>query len=116
MSPTMYKLRWHGDEIIAASEAAMKAGIDETMGRCVEMAKSLVRVDTTTLQGSIRFTPTKVSGKGAEGSWGSYDVNYAIYQELGTYKMPAKPYLRPAADFNYGQLAARIRRRMGTGI
>lgn len=107
------RLIWRGAAVAAKVRAAEMVGIDVTMARCVEMAKTLVRVKTATLQGSIRFEPARPTGAGVVGLWGSFDVNYALWQEIGTSKMSAKPYLRPAGDFEYGLLAARIRRAFG---
>lgn len=107
-----YTLNWRGPMVIAKCKAATIIAVNLTMARCVVMAKGLVRVQTATLQGSIRFTPARAGGGGVVGEWGSFDVGYAIYQELGTYKMSAKPYLRPAADFEYGLLGSRIRAAM----
>lgn len=103
-------VKWNGKKIAAKVRAAEMIGIDQTMGRCVIMAKQLVRVDTATLQGSIRFEPARPTAGGVMGRWGSFDVNYALWQEIGTRYMTAKPYLRPAGDFEYGLLRARIRR------
>ena len=49
-------------------------------------------VDQGRLKGSIKF---KV--KGDEVQIGT-NVEYAVYQEYGTYKMAAHPFLRPALD------------------
>ena len=56
--------------------------------------------------------PAKVVADGIVGLWGSFDVNYAIYVEMGTGRMRAQPYLRPAADHQYPMLAERIKRRV----
>lgn len=103
-----FNLRWLGAAIVARAESAIDRGLEETAARCVVFAKGQVRVRTATLQGSIRYEPPR----GNSVLWGSFDVNYAIYQEMGTYKMAAKPYLRPAADAEYPQLASRIRAAM----
>jgi HK97 gp10 family phage protein len=111
--PATYNLKWRGEAISAKAIAASVAAVNETMARCVTMAKDLSPYATGALQGSIRMEGASAGGGGVEGVWGSFDINYAIYQELGTYKMAAHPYLRPAADFEYGLLEARIRRHMG---
>lgn len=102
--------KWNGRKLAAKARAAQMIGIDQTMARCVIMAKTLVRIKTATLQGSLRFEPARPSAGGVRGRWGSFDVNYALWQEIGTSKMSAKPYLRPAGDFEYGLLGVRIRR------
>lgn len=104
------RLDWKGDDVHKRMLRAAANGIDRTLAPCVNDAKGLVRVKTATLQGSIRFEPAEIHGTRISGLWGSFDVNYALWQEIGTHRMSAKPYLRPAADRNYGQLAANIRR------
>ncbi len=106
-------LKWRGKEVRQSVIAAVIAGTDETMAVCVIDAKNLAPVDTATLQGSIGIVqPAQEEGGQVVGMWGSQDVEYAIYQELGTHKMKAQPYLRPSADKNYGGLNERIRRNL----
>jgi hypothetical protein len=109
--PASYSLAWRGGAIVGRTKHATRQGLEETLARCVTMAMGLVRVEFGTLQGSLRY---EMLGN-EEGEWGSFDVNYALFQELGTWKMTAKPYLRPSADFEYPMLAARIRRAMAMG-
>ena len=106
---TSYKITWKGEIVKANVRAAAAMGINETMGDCIIMAKQLVRVKTATLQGSIRLTPAIQLGNHVRGVWGSFDVNYALWQEVGTSKMSAQPYLRPSAAAHYSSLAGRIR-------
>lgn len=103
-------VEWNGAKLAAKARQAEAIGINQTMARCVTMAKGLVRVDTSALQGSLRFEPARPTAQGMAGQWGSFDINYALWQEIGTSKMAGKPYLRPSADFEYGLLGARIRR------
>lgn len=103
------RVDWRGDEVKRNVNRAAAKAVDETMGKCVVRAKQKVRVKTATLQGSIRFDPAVVYSRGVRGTWGSFDVNYALWQEIGTSRMSAQPYLRPAADAEYPQLADRIR-------
>jgi len=103
-------LKWEGPALAKRVRKAEMIGVNQTMARCVTMAKGLVRVDTSALQGSLRMEPAVPFGGGVRGRWGSFDINYALWQEIGTSKMSAKPYLRPSADFEYGLLGARIRR------
>ena len=107
-----YTLVWKGDLVVMKAQRAAILGIDQTMAACVTMAKELVRFRTGALQGSLRMEPAKRSGGGIKGTWGSFDINYAIWQEIGTSVMTAKPYLRPSADFEYGRLESRIRANM----
>lgn len=105
-------LRWRGDEVRRAVMAAARGGIDETMARAVVEAKRRVPVLTGTLQGSLQMRPARERGGGVVGLWGSFSVQYAVYVEMGTGRMGARPYLRPAADQEYPGLAGRIQRRL----
>lgn len=65
----------------------------EAVGLQVEgYAKMKAPVDTGRLRNSI----THAVAKDEQAVYVGSDVFYAPYQELGTVKMPAQPYLRPA--------------------
>jgi HK97 gp10 family phage protein len=68
----------------AALERALRAGVRGARRRA-PVRKGVLRDSIT---GEIQ---------GGRAVWGS-DVDYAAYQELGTFKMPAHPYLRPSLD------------------
>jgi len=108
---------WRGDEIRAKMVRAAKWGIDKTMSKAVVYAKSQLWLGhglrTATLQGSIQMRPAEERGRAVVGQWGSFDVHYAIFVELGTSRMKAIPYLRPAADVEYPKLAKRIKAAFG---
>lgn len=108
-----WRIHWRGAAVRAAVEAAAIAAINETMGECVTMAKVLVRKKTTNLQGSLRLEPASRRGTSIVGTWGSFDVNYALWQEIGTSRMSAQPYLRPSGDTHYPKLSGRIKARVG---
>lgn len=106
-------LRINTEQLRDRMRTATRRGIDETHAACVRMAKSLVRVDTATLQGSIQFKPAREKGgQITAGEFGSYGVDYAIYQEIGpvsgTRVWAYTPYLRPARDAEYPRLAERV--------
>jgi HK97 gp10 family phage protein len=107
-------LNWRGPEISAKVKAASKVGVDATTAACVTHAKSNHpwKNETGTLEGSLQMRPAEESGESVRGEWGSFDVLYAIFQELGTVHMAANPYLRPAADAEYPNLAGRIKAAM----
>lgn len=129
-------LKWYGKEVTAKLRRAQIAGINATMGASVTHAKRNHdwKNQTATLEGSIAIAePGQSTANGARGVWGSRDVRYALIHELGgvirpvraralTFRaadgsfvtvqqvtIPASPYLRPAADTEYPQLAGRIR-------
>lgn len=105
-----FSLDWQGNKIKQIVFEACRLGIDETTAAAVTPAKERVRVRTRLLQGSIQSRPAKRDGNRIVGSFGSYDVNYALWQEIGTSKMSGQPYLRPAADQEFPKLSERIKR------
>ena len=128
-------LIWRGDEVMGKMARAQIFGINKTMAEAVEHAKRnhTWQNRTGTLEGSISIAEfAHVSGTAVRGTWGSKDVVYALIHELGgkivpvrakrlvfqiggawrsvlSVTIPARPYLRPAADATYPRLAANIR-------
>ncbi len=105
-------LDWKGDELISRFRRAQVEGIKATMAAAVIHAKRnhpwINR--TGTLERSIDISEhATVTRTGARGLWGSLDIVYALIQELGGQFIPARPYLRPAADAQYPGLARRIK-------
>lgn len=71
-------------------------------------ARQKAPIKTGTLRRSIH-TNVETAGDGAVARIGT-NVEYAIYLEMGTSRMRARPYLRPAFDGNRNQALAEIRR------
>lgn len=132
-------LRWEGRKLTARMRAAQVEGVNRTLSACVIHARRnhAWRNRTGTLEGSIDVVDYAADGPldtPVRGRWGSLDVRYALIHELGgwitakTAKalrfrlpdgawamvkrvfIPARPYLRPAADAEYPKLSQRIRR------
>lgn len=129
-------LTWNGPALTAKMRAAQKLGVNATMSECVRQAKANHPWENQTgiLEGSIKIAEfARDEGAGVVGTWGSTDVRYALIHELGgvivpvraqalkfrlpdgtfrivkSVKIPARPYLRPAADAVYPKLAGNIR-------
>jgi len=104
------------DEVQDAGKRAAQDAMDETMALCVQRAKATVRVDTAALQGSIMFKPAHYEGDMLVAEWGSFGIEYAIYQEIGpvsgSRSWAFTPYLRPARDAEYPHIVERIAKRM----
>jgi len=101
------RLEWFGDRVKARVREAERLAIDETTAACIDPAKNRVHVKTRILQGSIQFRDAEEEEGRVVGRWGSFDVNYAFWQEV----LPeprGRAYLRPAADEEYPKLARRI--------
>ena len=129
------RIIWNGQQVITKMRRAQKHGINKTMQQAVVQAKNNHewKNRTGTLEGSISIAEfAHPSGGGFKGLWGSKDVVYALIHELGgkivpvrakalmfrvagkfvsvqSVTIPARPYLRPAADATYPNLAANIR-------
>lgn len=129
-------LKWNGPALSAKMQAAQIRGVNKTMSDCAQQAKANHTWQNRTgiLEGSIDIAEgASPNGVGVEGSWGSKGVKYALMQELGgvivpvkakalaipqpdgsvrfvkKVTIPARPYLRPAADALYPQLAGNIK-------
>lgn len=135
-------LDWKGDAVKAKVGAAAIAGVNKTMGQAVTHAKRNHdwRNQSGILEGGISIDVfAQREGNGVRGTWGVFDVVYALAQELGAVikpvnakalaipqpgggvrfvkqvTIPARPYLRPAADVWYPQLGANIRKALAAG-
>jgi hypothetical protein len=129
-------LKWNGPAVTAKLKAAQVAGVNRTMGQCVNQAKRSHNWQNRTgvLEGGITIVGYAApEGKGVKGTWGVHDVRYALIHELGgvirpvraqalaipqpdgsvrfvkSVTIPARPYLRPAADIFYPALVGNIR-------
>lgn len=129
-------LRWEGDAITARMRQAQIDGVNKTMADAVIQAKTnhAWQNQTGVLEGSIKIAGfARPDATGVVGTWGSTDVRYALIHELGgvivpvrakalkipqpdgsfrfvkSVTIPARPYLRPAADAIYPKLAGNIR-------
>ena len=105
-------LTWEGDKVKKKMNNCIMTGINQTMSSASIQAKFnhpwFNR--TGTLEGSIRpVVAAHQVGNEFVGLWGSVDVKYAVFLELGTKFFPPFPYLRPAANAQYPNLARNIR-------
>lgn len=94
----MIDIKWYGNEVNGTVDAAIEQFL-ETAALIVQGdAINRCPVDT----GHLRQSITK-EVKDKEARIGT-NVHYAPYVELGTVKMKAQPYLRPALDENKNKL------------
>lgn len=87
------KLDINTDKVKQATQAAIDRALEICGGKAESYAKQLCPVDTGNLRNSITHEKeddrTEVIGS---------NVEYAPYVELGTYRMKARPYIRPAIE------------------
>lgn len=77
--------------VIAAKNAAIKRALEMIGLQAEGYAKSLAPVDTGRLRNSINHTQISDDTEQI-----SAPVEYAVYQEFGTMKMAAHPFMKPA--------------------
>ena len=115
-------VEWRGPAIQAALVEAARRALIETGGEAVTEAKRITgneAYDTGALQGGIMIDPADVQvdgglvslNWGVDITWGSHDVNYALYVETGTGGRPGVYMLRRGQDHAVADdaLAKRVR-------
>lgn len=105
----MPRVDWNGDAVKRRMLEATRRGADVTTSACVRYAKPLTPVITATLQGSIKIEPATLQSDKVVARWGSFDVNYALYVEVGARGRSGTYMLRRAADAEYPRFAQNIR-------
>lgn len=75
-------------------EKQVERGMEDAADQVVRKAKQLVPVDTGKLRASIDYELDKVTSGYVARIFA--ETEYAIFVEMGTRKMDAQPYLRPA--------------------
>ena len=108
------KLTWNGDQVQKQTLEAARKGLNATLADCVLQAQQsgyvpVAKVAGGTLRSSLRFEAAKSSGNTLMGSFGSYTINYALWQEIGTRFFAGKFYLRRSADIHFKQIPERIK-------
>lgn len=130
------KLTWNGKAVSAKMKAAQQTGVNQTMAEASAHAKNnhAWQNQTAALEGGIGIVDYAAPADGGvKGTWGVQDIIYARIQEEGgtivpknakalaipqsdggvafvkSVTIPARPYLRPAADAKYPGLIKNIR-------
>lgn len=100
----------HVPQVKAASADAKSTALEIIGGVAESYAKAACPVDTGRLRNSITHQQesenVEVIGT---------NVEYAAYVELGTVKMAARPYLRPAAENHAGEYQGILKSVYGSG-
>jgi HK97 gp10 family phage protein len=100
-----YVKDWRQDELMASIRRRITSGMGNACQFAVGQAKSKAPVRTGLLRSKIgyevRAEPGAIVGRvGVQVEAKDSTIGYSLYQEMGTYKMPAHPYLRPAVFGN----------------
>lgn len=93
-----FKMTSHKDEAISGMEMARMRALEIIGMKAEKYAKALCPVDTGNLRNSIAHQ-TVGNNEVHIGT----NVEYAPYVELGTVRMSARPYLRPAVSAHLGE-------------
>lgn len=107
----MAKLKWHGDKAIKNMEQAVNMALEASALLVEGQAKAFAPVDTGNLRNSITHEVEPQEARVGT------NVSYGVFQELGTSKMAAQPYLNPALEMNRSNIkkifASAIKEAMG---
>ena len=112
------KVTSHRREVVDAMERGKEAALEAIGAKCAGYALMLAPVDTGRLKNSITWATRQTEGRMyqySDESGNGYtdhvgtgvpddavcigtNVEYAFYQEMGTSKTPAQPFLTPAVE------------------
>lgn len=95
--PLDFKFTDNSDAVRSAVESRIQVALEAVGLTCERKAKELAPVDTGNLRNSLTHLVDDTT------VYIGTNVEYGKYQELGTYKMKAQPFLRPAVEQNIGE-------------
>lgn len=104
-----FRFTWRGAEVANAFEDAIQDALDETGDAARQAAQDKCPVDTGLLRDSIFAIADVGEGAHRRKLIVGADAPYAMFVELGTSRMVAQPFLRPAIDQEAPKLTQRIR-------
>lgn len=82
--------------LLARAEAGMRDGVQQCAEDFVGKAQAAAPVDTGTLRASIHVESITGGGSSVTATVATGgEADYAIYVEMGTYKMAAQPFMGP---------------------
>jgi HK97 gp10 family phage protein len=109
-----FRMTWRGAEVAQALDDAVQTAMQETAEAAKAAAEERCPVDTGLLKSSI-FAQVDAPGASARRTLTvGADAPYAAYVELGTSRMAAQPFIRPAVDAEAPRLTERIRAAIGS--
>jgi HK97 gp10 family phage protein len=107
------KLERAGDDASKAVAEGLQLGAQVIVGAAKQIIREKDIIDTGNLLNSVQSWPPEYTTGGQGGKTQvSVDigtpVEYGVYQEFGTSRMGARPWLRPAFDENVGKARAAV--------
>jgi HK97 gp10 family phage protein len=102
-------LTWRGAEVGNAVRRATIAGMKETLEAAVKQAKENAPVRSGALRDDIQYHGPFEGDKRITGTWGNFNIPYALFVEFGTVNMAAQYYLTRAKDQEHPKLNERIK-------
>jgi HK97 gp10 family phage protein len=109
-----FRFDWRGAAITAKITEAVLQAMDETADAAKSAAQERCPVDTGRLRDSIDAIVDQSGGSQRRRLTLFAAAPYALYVELGTSRMAAQPFLRPAMDAEAPKLTQRIRAAIGS--
>lgn len=105
-------LKWAGKELGGKIENAVRDAVDETLFAASTDAQQNAPRDTGFMASTIGVTKKAAGDTQIRGEFGNEVADYTLWNEIGTGRMAARPFLRPAADREFPKLPGRIAKRV----
>jgi len=104
-----FRLDWKGDVVKRQIREAARAAIDDCTAAAVLVAQDRAPRDTGFMANTIEFEPAQEEDGRIVGRFGNWTADYTLWVEMGTSRMAAQPFLRPAASSEFPKLPERLR-------
>lgn len=118
-----FNIKWTGlDDLISQFDGAPKTAISatksamkSTLSKAQEVSKRNARVDTGYMRNNIDIDYIKASGSTVIGRYVAR-ADYSSYNEYGTYKMSAKPFIRVGVAEAQPYFISEIKRELARAV
>ena len=118
-----FNIKWTGidnlmNEFNAAPEVAIgatRSAMKSTLSKAQEVSKRNARVDTGYMRNNIDIDYIRSSGSTVTGRYVAR-ADYSSYNEYGTYKMSAKPFIRVGVAEAHPYFISEIKRELAKAV
>lgn len=118
-----FNIKWDGlnnlmNEFNIAPKAAIgatRSAMKSTLSKAQEVSKRNARVDTGYMRNNIDIDYIKASGSTVTGRYVAR-ADYSSYNEYGTYKMSAKPFIRVGVAEAHPYFISEIKRELAKAV